>query len=243
VPLGLGKLSTGETLCLAYCQAIKLAGIKEPHQKLTLAQVMPVIVEKRKLSAQTVEKSADVLIKNNRINAQLEKIGVTQSSSAALWGRKEMAELPNLIGENEEIFALVQGRYNKGEGLLVATNQRLLFIEKGLLFGLKVEDFGLRAITSIQYTSGILFADLAIMANGNAEKITDVYKDAGRIFCDKVRVKLNELTQPAAATTTVINQAATVDVADQLQKLAALKVQGILTQEEFDAQKKKLLGL
>lgn len=34
-----------------------------------------------------------------------------------------------------------------------------------------------------------------------------------------------------------------VDVASQLEKLAALMEKGILTKEEFDAQKKKLLGM
>lgn len=242
IPLGLGKLATGETLCSACAQALRKAGVKDPPPKVSLATAKPIIVEARKLSAAVVEKSGEVLGNNNRIQAQLEKIGVTSSSSAALWGRKEIAELPNIISEGEEIFALVQGRYNKGEGILVATSQRLLFIEKGLLYGLRVEDFGLRTITSIQYSSGILFADVVVLANGNAEKITDVNKDAGRVFCDKVRAKLNELAQPVAASnTTIINQQ--VDVADQLQKLAGLKAQGILTQEEFDAQKKKLLGL
>lgn len=33
-----------------------------------------------------------------------------------------------------------------------------------------------------------------------------------------------------------------VDVADQLQKLASLKDQGVITEEEFAAQKAKLLG-
>ncbi len=37
--------------------------------------------------------------------------------------------------------------------------------------------------------------------------------------------------------------AAPVDVTSQLQQLAQLKDQGILTQEEFDAKKKQLLGL
>ena len=33
-----------------------------------------------------------------------------------------------------------------------------------------------------------------------------------------------------------------VDMVEQLEKLAQLKDQGVLTQEEFDAQKQKLLG-
>jgi len=34
-----------------------------------------------------------------------------------------------------------------------------------------------------------------------------------------------------------------VNIADQLERLAKLKEQGILTEEEFASQKKKLLGL
>ena len=39
------------------------------------------------------------------------------------------------------------------------------------------------------------------------------------------------------------SQASSIDIADQIKKLADLKTQGILTEEEFVAQKKKLLGL
>lgn len=40
---------------------------------------------------------------------------------------------------------------------------------------------------------------------------------------------------------TIVQQAAPLDLADQLTKLAALREQGILTDEEFNAQKAKLL--
>lgn len=39
------------------------------------------------------------------------------------------------------------------------------------------------------------------------------------------------------------SQAPQIDIADQIQKLADLKAQGILTEEEFTSQKRKLLGL
>ena len=44
---------------------------------------------------------------------------------------------------------------------------------------------------------------------------------------------------PAAAPAPAAPQ---VDMVEQLEKLAQLKDQGVLTQEEFDAQKQKLLG-
>lgn len=222
--LGAGKLASGETLCLDCFRKILQLDRTANTKKFTLDEV------KAKLSS--------VQLTTDRIQGQLEKIGLTKSS--ALFGRKEIAELPAIIPEGEEIFGLVQGVYNGGQGILVATDRRLLFVDKGLLYGLKVEDFGLDKVTSIQIETGLIFADIKIMASGNIAKITNVEKTGGRAFCEKVRAKLSE-PKASAAPVTVVHQQ--VDVADQLGKLAALKDQGILTQEEFDAQKKKLLGL
>lgn len=222
--LGGGKLASGETICLDCFRKLIKLDMTANSKKFTLDEV------KAKLSS--------VQQTTNRIQVQLEKIGISKSS--ALWGRKEIAELPAIIPDGEELFGLVQGVYNGGQGILVATDRRLLFVDKGLLYGLKVEDFGLDKVTSIQIETGLIFADIKIMASGNIAKITNVEKTGGRTFCEKVRAKLSEPKQTAAPVTVVQQQ---VDVADQLGKLAALKDQGILTQEEFDAQKKKLLGI
>ncbi len=228
--LGAGKLSNGEMMC-SKC-FLKLNNVN-PRFATGSKNYTP---EQIKEMLQPAGGSASP----DRIQEQLMKIGISKSSSPAIWGRREIAELPAIIQEDEEMFGLVQGVYNGGQGILVATNKRLLFIDKGLIYGLKVEDFGLDKITSVQYESGLLFADIKIMASGNIAKIQNVEKNSGRIFSEKVRAKLSEPKASAAPVTVVQQQ---VDVADQLGKLAALKDQGILTQEEFDAQKKKLLGL
>ncbi len=176
----------------------------------------------------------------DRIQLQLEAIGITKAATPAIWGRKEIAELGAIIADNEEMFGLVQGTYNNGQGILVATNKRLIFVDKGLIYGLKVEDFGLDKVSSIQYETGIIFADIKIMASGNTAKIEYVEKGAARSFCEKVRTKLSE-PKPNVAPVTIVQSH--LDVADQLAKLAKLKDQGILTQDEFDAQKMKLLNL
>ena len=222
--LGGGKLASGETICLDCFRKLIALDMTANSKKFTLEEV------KAKLSS--AQKKTDI------IQNQLQKIGLTKSS--ALLGLKEIAELPAIIAAGEEIFGLVQGIYNGGQGILVATDRRLLFVDKGLLYGLKVEDFGLDKVTSIQIETGLFFADIKIMASGNIAKITTVEKTDGRIFCEKVRAKLSEPVQTANPVTVVQQQ---VDIADQLGKLATLKDQGILTQEEFDTQKKKLLGL
>ena len=52
--------------------------------------------------------------------------------------RKEVKELPSVLGADERVEQLAPGFYNGGIGLLVATNRRLIFLDKGMLYGLRV---------------------------------------------------------------------------------------------------------
>ena len=106
------------------------------------------------------------------------------------------------------------------------------------MYGLKVEDFPLDKITTIQYETGLLLGEIKIHISGNFAKINNVEKATARAFAEFIR---NKLSQPKETTAPIINNQP--DVYDQLEKLAKLKEQGILTQEEFDTQKKKLLNL
>lgn len=173
----------------------------------------------------------------SRIEAQLEALGIDKLRRTAR--KLEVDELPRILSADETIIAYAAGTYNGGTGLLIATERRLLFVEKGVFSGLKTEDFGLDKVTSIQCDTGFMSAELKIMASGNVARITKVDNVLARTFSDVVRAKLSE--PKAATSTTVIQQP--VDVADQLLKLSQLKDQGILTQEEFDGEKKRLLGL
>ncbi|MCC6370208.1 MAG: PH domain-containing protein [Bacteroidia bacterium] len=210
------------------------ADSKTSLKKLTIDEVRLVIEKPIELPKSTGKDTIPAT--KTRIELQLENIGYGKS----LFGRKEIAELPNLIIADEEIFAIVQGMYNESQGILVGTNKRLLFVDKGLIYGLKVEDFGLDKITSIQYQSGIMFAELTILASGNTAKISQLVKNEAKTFADKARQKLSD-TKLHTSSVQVAQQP--LDIADQLEKLANLKEKGILTQAEFDSQKKKLLGL
>jgi hypothetical protein len=124
------------------------------------------------------------------------------TTTSALWGSKEIAELPYIIRENEEIFGLVHGVYNAGPGILVATSLRLLFVDKELLYGLKVEDFRLDHIASIQYEAG---AGIKVTLIDDIIRISNVERIAGRAFCEKVLIKLAEPGQ-AKALVAVVQQ-------------------------------------
>ncbi len=171
------------------------------------------------------------------IQSQIKNLGGFET----FLGRKEIKELPSILWEDERVENIIQGTYNNGNGILVATNRRLVFVDKGLLFGLKVEDFPYDKISSIQYETGILFGKLTIFTSGNKAIIDNVLKAKVRVFGDSVRAKISAPKE----TSTPINQPIIshnpLDVADQLEKLAKLKSQGILSEEEFMQQKKKIL--
>ena len=184
-------------------------------------------------------KQNDSDLKNARLNEIKKQIQELKLSNISNYlGRKEINELPQILAESETIDNIAQGTYNNGQGILVSTNRRLVFVDKGLLYGLKVEDFPLDKITSIQYETGLLLGEIKIHTSGNIAKIDNVEKATARAFAEFVR---NKLSQPKETTAPIINNQP--DVYDQLEKLAKLKEQGILTQEEFDTQKKKLLNL
>lgn len=157
-------------------------------------------------------------------------------------GRKEIKELPSILWEDEKVENIIQGTYNNGNGVLVATNIRLVFVDKGLLFGLKVEDFPYDKISSIQYETGILMGKLTIFTSGNKAIIDNVIKAKVRVFGDSIRAKISS-PKEVLNNNSQINNHQPLDVADQLERLAKLKVQGILNEEEFLQQKMKILGL
>ncbi len=123
-------------------------------------------------------------------------------------------------------------------------------LNKGMFKGAKSIPF--TAITAIQHkkvgriTSGYVQFTLA---GGNESKggILDATKDENTFMyvtkhkkvvteiIDFIEKRRAELSSPGASTTPL-------SMADELKKLADLKEQGILTDEEFDTQKAKLLG-
>ena len=104
--------------------------------------------------------------------------------------RKEIKELPNVLARDERVEQLAPGFYNGGIGLLVATNRRLIFVDKGMLYGLRVEDFHYDRISSIQYKTGLLLGEITIYSSGNRAEISQVEKSVVRQFGEYVRAKI-----------------------------------------------------
>lgn len=153
-----------------------------------------------------------------------------------IFARKEIHALPEVLSENERIVYLIEGR-NKLTNhhiILVATEKRLIFVDKEFMYGLKVEDFSYNKVSSIQYEKSMMLASIDIHISDDILEIDNVGKYYAELFCEKVRDFMARPTQ-------YFQNISETTVLDQLEQLGRLKERGVLTEEEFAAQKKKLL--
>ena len=174
-----------------------------------------------------------------------EQIG-RQPAGGKFLGRKEIKEFVNILWEDESVERIVTGNYEAvGTGILAATNKRLIFVDKGMV-KLRVEDFPYEKISSIQYQTGWVGGPITIFASGNKAEIKNVPKDACKDFGDYVRARTSGVVEHASlaarAEAPATGTASQDDVVGQLERLGKLREQGILTEDEFQAQKQKLLG-
>lgn len=98
-----------------------------------------------------------------------------------------------------------------------------------------------RQVAQVGIEKGLIFTNISVESSGgHIIRLIGVPKDDG----DRVKGMIDDAVQAAHANrpSTVIHSAPQFDVADQLIKLAALRDSGVLTEEEFATQKRKILG-
>ncbi|UKB81646.1 PH domain-containing protein [Chryseobacterium sp. MEBOG07] len=168
----------------------------------------------------------------DEIREELEKLDI----SPTIFARKEIRELPDIVSKEEKIVYLVEGRnkINNHHIILVATDRRVIFVDKEFMYGLKVEDFSYSKISSIQYETSLLLASIYIQVTDDIVEIDGVGKYHAELFCEKVR---DFMSPPEEYT----QQKSEPSVLDQLEQLGRLKESGVLSEEEFNVQKKKLM--
>ncbi len=68
----------------------------------------------------------------------------------------ETRAMTGILNQDETIVGCIQGLYEEGIGLVVATNARLLIINKSF-FWTRVEDESYAMINSVLYKKGVMF--------------------------------------------------------------------------------------
>lgn len=110
------------------------------------------------------------MVSLKKIEKQLKKIGFNHNG----WGRTEVRELKNIILPDEEIYECVNGFYDGGFALLVATDVRVLLIDKKPLNYLTVEDLRFDMINELDYNHRLIGANILIAAGNKNLRFTSI---------------------------------------------------------------------
>ena len=184
------------------------------------------------------------LPKSLRISQQLDATGIQLKAS---WLKGEITYLPDSLDDSENIIAATSGRLDNNQWLIVCTERRIVCLDKGFV-ELKQKDIPLARISSISSRQGGFAGNVDIYEiGGQVMSFGSVPPGEARKFADAVNRALEARAQPsyapASPTSPVAAPAQQVDVVEQLKKFAELRDMGILTEEEFQTQKEKLLQL
>jgi hypothetical protein len=172
------------------------------------------------------------------IKKELGNIGVPISTILI---KKEINQLPHILDPDEKIIHAVTGNWEGSKnGLLVATDKKLIFQSYGLFHSFQ-ENISYDKMNPISCRFGIHYADITIVSEKSIV-IENVNNNKNALsFCDTVNNYLLHLKKEPISI--VENQSSNpeTDIMEQLKKLGKLRENGILTDQEFTEQKKKLL--
>jgi hypothetical protein len=69
------------------------------------------------------------------------------------------------------VLGWTNGFYEKQTWLITVTDRRLLFLNKGFIYGLKQLELPLAQISAISCETGIFFGDITVATSGGNKKI------------------------------------------------------------------------
>ncbi len=157
--------------------------------------------------------------------------------------KKELNHLPKVLSDGEQVLAFTSGVMGGNTWLITLTDRRIIFLDKGMIYGLRQAAIDLDKVNAISGETGLLFGSIAIEDGASQRQITYVWKKTVVTFTNKVRDAIEARKQtlrPVVAT--VQSSTEDVDIVGKLERLASLLEKGVLTQEEFAQQKARLLA-
>lgn len=157
-------------------------------------------------------------------------------------GEEVLHAVNALIGKGN--FALFDNRFQvdrtspiKETWLAALTSTRIILINKHLVIGSDCITIPLEQINSISFKTGAFESTITIMNGVSGLVLENIKKGFEKPFVDKA----NEAIRNNRSKQVSEPKATPVSAADELAKWHSLLQQGIITQEEFNAQKEKLL--
>ncbi len=170
-------------------------------------------------------------------NASEVKKEIKDLGKISLWGvGKELKELPSLIDTDEKIVGLLRVFSSATIVLLCATNKRLLILDRHTFYGRDHKEVSYLQISCVDYNTRLFFGKITIDEQSEKNVFDWAYKSNLRKFVNVLGDKISEYREKSISHDT--NHGG---IAAEIEKMWILVQKGALTQEEFEARKKRLL--
>lgn len=209
--------------------------------------------------AKIVGKAINVPANGVPEGTQREQINEAKKINFVLFGsNREIRRLPTYLHKDEIVHGIISGSPGKrrGRGIIVATNERIIFIKDGWIFR-DNQDFSYETISSVEIRTQIFFGTFVMYGKGDETGYNWVGRFAGAKFVNIVRQQASSQTR--LRNTPVIQQYAGTApqglpslpplptsphdlLIKQLEDIARLRDAGILTLDEFELKKQELLS-
>ena len=125
-----------------------------------------------------------------RINSELRQSGVTSYGQHKLVTRS----LPNIIRDDENIHGVVYGWSKNGFAMLVATNNRIIYLLRGLLTS-SVDELGYDVVSGIRTKSQGVITVLVLHTRIGDYRLTNINNNCARIFIAYVETRFEHLEE------------------------------------------------
>ena len=131
------------------------------------------------------------MISKQAVEDQLKRIGC----NFRFWGRSEVNELGRILLDDEIIAQCVNGEYTNGFAMLVATNHRVLLVDKKPLLYLTVEDLRYEMITEFNFSHRMMNATMRIYTANKTLQFTSWNQHRLRLLLEYIQSRVLEMRQ------------------------------------------------
>lgn len=107
--------------------------------------------------------------------------------------KRELKYLPQLLLDEEQVLAFSSGLMDNNTWLIVLTDRRVLFLDKGMLYGMKESSIPLDRINGVSGESGLLMGKIIINDGFAARQIKNVAKKSVRPFINRLQQELDRV--------------------------------------------------
>lgn len=154
---------------------------------------------------------------------------------------KNLEAVKNHLKNGENIKFSVYGTYETKRmgndalrsGIFGATETRIIFFAKKMM-GYDLESFPFEKISSIEQSKALMGHSITFYASGNKTTMKWIKKTEVQSFMSYVESNIGKEKVESITSNS--------DIPSQIQKLAELNKQGILTDDEFNQKKSELLN-